>query len=73
MKHLAVSVVTMTAAFAAQSASTSQGRGAAGQPVRPAPLAMADHAGFESIFDGSSMKNRDGGISQHLAQAFVRL
>ena len=60
MKHLVASVVVMSAALAAQSPSASQGRGAAGQPVRPAPLAMADHEGFESIFDGSSMKNWDG-------------
>jgi len=60
MKHLVASVVVMSAALAAQSPSASQGRGAAGQPVRPAPLAMADHEGFESIFDASSMKNWDG-------------
>jgi len=60
MKHLVVGVVVMSAALAAQSPSASQGRGSAGQPVRPAPLAMADHEGFESIFDGSSMKNWDG-------------
>jgi len=60
MKHFIASVVVMTAALATQSASTSQGRGSAGQPGRPEPLAMADHAGFESIFDGSSMKNWDG-------------
>ena len=60
MKHFIASVVVMTAALATQSASTSQGRGSAGQPGRPEPLAMADHAGFELIFDGSSMKNWDG-------------
>src|SRR3954465_5702812 len=38
-----------------------QGRGRGGAaPVRPEPLAMGDHAGFESIFDGSSMKGWDG-------------
>jgi hypothetical protein len=60
MKHLVACVVVMTAALTVQSASTSQGRGGAGQPVRPEPLGMADHAGFESIFDGSSMKGWEG-------------
>ena len=60
MKHLVAGVVVMSAALAAQSPPASQGRGSAGQPGQPAPLAMADHAGFELIFDGSSMKNWDG-------------
>lgn len=60
MKHLIAAVVVISAAVALQSASTSQGRGSGGQPGRPEPLAMADHAGFEPIFDGSSMKNWDG-------------
>jgi hypothetical protein len=38
-----------------------QGRGRGGPPpVRPEPLAIADHAGFDAIFDGSSMKGWDG-------------
>jgi 3-keto-disaccharide hydrolase len=43
-----------------------QGRGGPGQarggngPSRPEPLAAGDHTGFESIFDGSSMKGWDG-------------
>jgi hypothetical protein len=41
----------------------SQGRGTArggGGNERPAPLNLEDRAGFESIFDGKSMKNWDG-------------
>lgn len=30
------------------------------QAPRPADLAPGDHAGFESIFDGSSLKGWDG-------------
>jgi hypothetical protein len=42
-----------------------QGRGAPGQgrgnvPPRPEPLSAGDHTGFESIFDGSSLKGWDG-------------
>src|SRR6187399_2305732 len=43
-----------------------QGRGAPGQgrggngPSRPEPLSAGDHAGFESIFDGTSMNGWDG-------------
>ena len=29
-------------------------------PTRPAPLAADDHAGFESIFDGTTLKGWDG-------------
>jgi len=61
VKHaLAITAIT-TATLAAQPPAP-QGRGGRGgtPPVRPEPLAMADHAGFESIFDGSSMKNWDG-------------
>ena len=59
---LALAVVT-AATLAAQSVpapAPPQGRGAGPRPVRPAPLAMADHAGFESIFDGSTLKGWDG-------------
>ena len=37
-----------------------QGRGGGPRPIRPAPLALADHDGFESIFDGSTLKGWDG-------------
>jgi len=43
-----------------------QGRGAPGQgrggngPARPEPLSAGDHAGFDSIFDGTSMTGWDG-------------
>jgi hypothetical protein len=38
-----------------------QGRGRGGAPPsRPEPLAMGEHAGFTSIFDGVSMKDWDG-------------
>src|SRR6185295_9156547 len=62
MKHAFVIAVVATAALAAQTApGPPQGRGRGGTPpVRPEPLAMADHTGFESIFDGSTMKNWDG-------------
>jgi 3-keto-disaccharide hydrolase len=54
--------VVITASMAAQAVpAPPQGRGRGGTPpVRPAPLAMADHTGFESIFDGASMKGWDG-------------
>jgi hypothetical protein len=62
MKHAFAIAVLTTATLAAQAVpGPPQGRGRGGTPpVRPEPLAMADHAGFESIFDGSSMKNWDG-------------
>jgi hypothetical protein len=58
----AFAIAVLTAAtLAAQATPAPQGRGRGGTPpVRPEPLAMADHAGFESIFDGSSMKGWDG-------------
>jgi len=37
-----------------------QERGRGGLPPRPEALSPGDHAGFESIFDGTSMKNWDG-------------
>jgi len=33
---------------------------AAGQATRPAPLIIDDHAGFESLFDGATLKGWDG-------------
>ena len=62
MKHGLAIAVVMTATLAAQAVpGAPQGRGRGGSPpVRPEPLAMADHAGFEAIFDGSSMEGWDG-------------
>jgi hypothetical protein len=61
MKHAFAIAVMAAATLAAQAPpGPPQGRGRGGGPGRPEPLAMADHAGFESIFDGSSMKNWDG-------------
>ncbi len=62
MKYAFAIAVVAAATLAAQAVpGPPQGRGRSGTPpVRPAPLAMADHAGFESIFDGSSMKGWDG-------------
>jgi hypothetical protein len=62
MKHALAIAVVMTATLAAQAVpGAPQGRGrGASPPVRPEPLAMADHAGFASIFDGSSMEGWDG-------------
>jgi hypothetical protein len=60
MKYAFAIAVITTATLVAQ-AVPPQGRGRGGTPpVRPEPLAMADHTGFESIFDGSSMKGWDG-------------
>ena len=62
MKYAIAMAVIVTATVAAQAIpSPPQGRGRGGSPPpMPAPLAMDDHAGFESIFDGSSMKGWDG-------------
>jgi hypothetical protein len=62
MKQLFSIALTAIVTLAAQSvpARSPQGRGGGAPPVRPQPLAMADHAGFESIFDGSSLKGWDG-------------
>jgi hypothetical protein len=62
MKHTFAIAIVITASLAAQPVpAPPQGRGRGGTPpVRPEPLAMVDHAGFESIFDGSSMKGWDG-------------
>src|SRR5882672_4676749 len=62
MKHAFAIAVIATATLAAQARpGPPQGRGRGGAPpARPEPLAMADHAGFESIFDGTSMKGWDG-------------
>jgi hypothetical protein len=64
MKHAFIAIVTVVAAvtMSAQAVpSAPQGRGRGGPaPVRPEPLAAADHAGFTSIFDGSSLNGWDG-------------
>ena len=61
MKRAFAMAILMTATLAAQAPSgPPQGRGRGAPPVRPEPLALADHAGFEAIFDGSSMKGWDG-------------
>jgi hypothetical protein len=62
MRYAFAVAVIATATLAAQAVqSPPQGRGRGGSPPpMPAPLAIADHAGFESIFDGSSMKGWDG-------------
>jgi hypothetical protein len=60
MRYAFAMAVLTTATLAAQtSPGPPQGRGRGAPPVRPEPLAMADHTGFESIFDGS-MKGWDG-------------
>ncbi|HEV8211130.1 MAG TPA: DUF1080 domain-containing protein [Vicinamibacterales bacterium] len=64
MKQLFTAIVTLVAAVAigAQAVpGAPQGRGRGGPPpVRPQPLSAADHTGFESIFDGSTLKGWDG-------------
>ena len=62
MKYTFAIAVIAAATLAAQATPTPpQGRGRGGPPPpRPAPLAMADHTGFESLFDGTSMKGWDG-------------
>jgi len=62
MKHpLAIAVMTAATLTAQAVPGPPQGRGRGGAPpIRPEPLAMADHAGFESLFDGSSLKGWDG-------------
>jgi hypothetical protein len=53
-------VTSVTLAAQSAPAPSPQGRGRGAPPIRPEPLAMADHAGFESIFDGSTLKGWDG-------------
>ena len=64
MTHTCIAIVTVCAAvtMGAQAVpGAPQGRGRGGPPpVRPEPLAAGDHAGFTSIFDGSSLKGWDG-------------
>ena len=64
MKHACIAILAVVAAvtLGAQAVpGAPQGRGRGGPPpVRPQPLAAADHAGFESIFDGTSLKGWDG-------------
>src|SRR6266487_1020825 len=60
MKHALAIVVLASVTLAAQPPGPQgRGRGGAGAS-RPEPLAMGDHAGFTSIFDGVSMKGWDG-------------
>ena len=62
MKYAFAIAVLAAATLAAQATpGAPQGRGRGGPPPpRPTPLAMADHSGFESLFDGTSMKDWDG-------------
>jgi hypothetical protein len=65
MKHtLAIALVLAAAVAVAQQPPPSgapQGRGGRGSGPRGAdPLVLGDHAGFTSIFDGSSLKDWDG-------------
>src|SRR2546426_9641538 len=65
MKHtLAIALVLAAAVAVAQQPPPSgapQGRGGRGAGPRGAdPVVLGDHAGFTSIFDGSSLKDWDG-------------
>jgi hypothetical protein len=60
MKHALAIVVLASVTLAAQPPGPQgRGRGGAGAS-RPEPLAIGDHTGFTSIFDGVSMKGWDG-------------
>jgi hypothetical protein len=57
MRHaIVIALVLATAPLLGQG----RGQGRGGGQSRPEPLSMDDRAGFESIFDGTSMKNWDG-------------
>ena len=64
MKHAYMALVTTVVAavtIGAQAVPSAPQRGRGGPPpVRPEPLAATDHAGFTSIFDGSSLTGWDG-------------
>ena len=62
MKHTLTIVFTLlVATLFAQPPAPGQGRGGRGGGMRGAdPLVLDEHAGFESIFDGSSLKGWDG-------------
>ena len=63
MRSLAAVAVVTVLAMSATSLPLAQGRGGGGRgglPPRPEPLPFSDHAGFEQIFDGVSLKNWDG-------------
>src|SRR5689334_16613484 len=51
-------LIAVVLAFAALELALGQGRG--GGFTQPDPIAFDDHAGWISIFDGSSLKNWDG-------------
>ena len=61
MKQALTIVFTLLSVIAAQPPAPGQGRGGRGGGMRGAdPLAIGDHTGFISIFDGSSLKDWDG-------------
>ena len=65
MKHIVVVLATAAALAGVTAAQTpgqeGRGRGGRGQGPRGAdPLVLDDHAGFQSIFDGTSLKGWDG-------------
>src|SRR5438067_284034 len=61
LKRSVVKYVVGIVGIAVAASSAGQSRGGRGAPpVRPEPLALDDHAAFESIFDGTSMKGWDG-------------
>ena len=64
MKQASIAIVVICAAVTIGGQTVPgapQGRGRGGPPpVRPEPLAAGDHAGFTSMFDGSSLKGWDG-------------
>src|SRR3989442_6802878 len=65
MKHTLAIVLVLAAAVAVAEQrppwGAAQGRGGRGSGPRGAdPLVLGDHAGFTSIFDGSSLKDWDG-------------
>ena len=62
MKRIVVALFVILASIAAQPpGQESRGRGAGGQGPRGAdPLVLDDHSGFQSIFDGASLRGWDG-------------
>jgi Domain of Unknown Function (DUF1080) len=61
MKQIAIALFLVASVAAQQPGQDGRGRGGRGQGPRGAdPLVLDDHSGFQSIFDGTSLKGWDG-------------